>query len=59
MANRATALGRADLKYIKILYSSIKASKEREQEPPPWGLRGGVQGVFNIPNPLKVALKIN
>ena len=54
MANRATALGRADLKYTKILYSLIKTSKEREQEPP-----GGAQGVFNIPNPLKVALKIN
>ena len=51
MANRATALGRADLKCPKILYSPIRKGA-------PEGL-GGVQEVFNIPNPLKVTLKIN
>jgi len=34
MANRATALGRADLKYTKILYSPIKTSKRKGTKNP-------------------------
>jgi len=43
MANRATALGRADLKYTKILYSPIKTSKRKGTKNPPGGL-GGLGG---------------
>jgi len=41
MANRAIALGRANLKYPKILHSPIKTSKRKETKTPPWG---GLEG---------------